>query len=143
MRKLPLLATGISGKPGQTMIEMSHNGWMIAVARGAILFGLLWAMRKLKPQLWLTAAALFTVADLFPVVHQLNPRMPAKFFTTTPAAARTFPQNREPFRVFHEADWYGQEEMARKYFSTGDAVYWVVRNGLFPMTPVNHGLRKR
>jgi hypothetical protein len=31
--------------------------------------------------------------------------------------------------------------MARKYFSTGDAVYWVVRNGLFPMTPVNHGLR--
>src|SRR5439155_740946 len=38
-------------------------------------------------------------------------------------------------------DWYGQEDPARQYFSTGDAVYWVVRNGLFPMTPAGSGLR--
>lgn len=132
---------GISGASGKTMIRMSHHGWMIAVARGAILFALLWGMRRMKPRWWVAALAIFTVVDVFPVVHQLNPRMPAHFFTATPAAAKAFPANREPFRIFHEADWYGQEEMARKYFSTGDAVYWVVRNGLFPMTPVNHGLR--
>ena len=131
----------LTGKPAATMTDLSHLGWMIAAARGAILFALLWAMRKVRPQFWIAALAIFTVADVFPVVHQLNPRMPAKFFTTTPAAAKTFPENREPFRIFHEADWYGQEEMARKYFSTGDAVYWIVRNGLFPMTPVNHDLR--
>jgi hypothetical protein len=30
--------------------------------------------------------------------------------------------------------------MAKKYFSTGDAVYWIVRNGLFPMTPAGADL---
>jgi hypothetical protein len=132
---------GISGAAGTTMIKMSHQGWMIAVARGAILFGLLWIMRKMKPHWWVAALAIYSAVDILPVVHQLNPRMPAKFFTTRPAAAKAFPENREPFRIFHESDWYGQEEMARKYFSTGDAVYWIVRNGLFPMTPVSNGLR--
>ena len=131
---------GLSGGAAQRMVDMSHHGWMIAVARGALLFGLLWTLRTTKRPLWIAALALFTIADLFPVVHELNPRMPAHFFTETPPAAKQFPANREPFRVFHESDWYGQEELARKYFSTGDAVYWVVRNGLFPMTPVNHRL---
>ena len=55
--------------------------------------------------------------------------------------SRTFPRNRADFRIFHEADWYGTEKPAQQYFSTGDAVYWVVRNGLFPMTPAGSGLR--
>jgi hypothetical protein len=131
---------GVSGTGGNRMIDLSHIGWGIAVARGAILFGLLWAMPRIKRPLWLGALAIFAVADLFPVVHQLNPRMPSHFFTGVPEAAKRFPQNREAFRVFHESDWYGQEEIARKYFSTGDAVYWIVRNGVFPMTPVSHRL---
>lgn len=132
---------GLKGAAGAKMVEMSHHGWLIAAARGAILFGLLWSMRFVKRPVWVAALAVFTVADLLPVMHQLNPRMPRHFFTGTPEVAKTFPANREPFRIFHESDWYGQEEMARKYFSTGDAVYWVVRNGVFPMTPVSHKLR--
>lgn len=132
---------GVGGAAGRKMIAMSHETWIVAAARGALLFGLLWTLRSTKRWLWLAALALFTVADLFPVVHELNPRMPAHFFTQPPPLAKNFPRNREPFRIFHEPDWYGQEEMARKYFSTGDAVYWVVRNGIYPMTPVSHGLR--
>ena len=102
--------------------------------------GLLWSVRKIKRPIWLGLMLAIVVADLFPVVHQLNPRMPGEFFTGTPLAARHFPGDRHSYRIFHEADWYGQEEMAKKYFSTGDAVYWIVRNGLFPMTPVGEDL---
>ena len=132
---------GLTGPSAKKMIALSHMDWSVAVVRGAILFALLWTMRNVKRPLWIAALALFTVADLFPVVHQINPRMPSRFFTETTPPARAFPRNREPFRIFHEADWYGQEEMARRYFSTGDAVYWVVRNGVFPMTPAGNGLR--
>jgi len=132
---------GVSGAAGKRMIDLSQQGWIIAAVRGLLLLGLLYTLRITKRPLWIAALALFSVADLFPVVHELNPRMPAHFFTGKPEIATQFPANREPFRVFHESDWYGQEEMARKYFSTGDAVYWIVRNGAYPMTPVNHRLR--
>jgi hypothetical protein len=83
---------------------------------------------------------LLVAADLAYVTAELNPRMPRRFFDPPPVAA-TFPSNRADFRIFHEADWYGTEEIARKFFSTGNAVYWVVSNGLFPMTPAGSKLR--
>ena len=132
---------GVTGAAGKKMIELSHYGWLIAAARGALLFGLFWTLRTANRRIWLAGLALFAVADLFPVVHELNPRMPSRFFTVLPEISKSFPADREPFRIFHESDWYGQEEPARKYFSTGDAVYWVVRNGVYPMTPVNVRLR--
>jgi hypothetical protein len=92
------------------------------------------------PLAWLIAAAIFVCADLLPIGEELNPRMPRRFFDPPPIAA-TLPKNRADYRVFHEADWYGQEEIARKYFSTGSSVYWVVRNGLFPMTPAGSRVR--
>ncbi|HEX7828705.1 MAG TPA: YfhO family protein [Thermoanaerobaculia bacterium] len=131
---------GLKGGGATLMTEMSHKGWIIAAARGAVLFGLLWSLRLIKRRVWLTLLAIFVLADLLPVVHELNPRMPSHFFTEAPKAMRHFPKDRSQFRIFHEADWYGQEELARKYFSTGDAVYWIVRNGLFPMTPAGNGL---
>ncbi len=131
---------GLKGAGAAVMTEMSHHGWMIAAARGAILFGLLWSMRTLKRRLWLTLLAIFVIADILPVVHELNPRMPAEFFTKEPASMRHLEGDRTRYRIFHEADWYGTEEPARKFFSTGDAVYWIVRNGLYPMTPAGHGL---
>jgi hypothetical protein len=124
-----------AGGSADRMVKLSREGWMIAAARGAILFGLLWSVRRIKRPLWLGLMLVFVLADLLPVVHQLNPRMPAVFFTGQPLASRHFQGDRHAYRIFHEADWYGQEEMAKKYFSTGDAVYWIVRNGLFPMTP--------
>src|SRR5207247_6281071 len=69
-----------------------------------------------------------------------NPRMPRRFFDPPPVA-KTLPANRSDYRVFHEVDWYGNEKPAQQYFSTGDAVYWIVRNGLFPMTPAGSRVR--
>lgn len=131
---------GLKGAGAAVMTKMSHEGWMIAAVRGAFLFALLWSLRILKRPLWLALLGIFVLADILPVVHELNPRMPAEFFTKAPSSLRHLQGDRSTYRIFHEADWYGQEEMARKYFSTGDAVYWIVRNGLFPMTPAGNGL---
>ena len=130
-----------AGKAAERMVELSRNGWIIAAIRGAVLFALIWSLRWLKRPLWLGLMLIFVLADLLPVVHQLNPRMPARFFLDEPLASRRLPRDRDRWRVFHEADWYGQEEMAKKYFSTGDAVYWIVRNGMFPMTPAGERLQ--
>lgn len=129
------------GKSAEKMVALSRNGWIIAALRGAILFALLWSVRRVRRSLWLAVLFVFLCADLGPVMHQINPRMPARFFLDEPLASRRLPRDRDQWRIFHEADWYGQEEMAKKYFSTGDAVYWIVRNGLFPMTPAGEGLQ--
>jgi hypothetical protein len=140
--KLFIKVWGLKGpKAAQKMVELSRDGWIIAAVRGGVLFGLLWSVRMIKRPLWLGLMLIFVLADVLPVVHQINPRMPARFFTDEPLASRSLPKDRDRWRVFHEADWYGQEEMAKKYFSTGDAVYWIVRNGLFPMTPAGEGMQ--
>jgi len=72
------------------------------------------------------------------VVHNINPRMPARFFLQEPPAVRELNPNRRAYRIFHEADWYGREAIARDYFSAGSAVYWIVRNGIMPMIPAGH-----
>ena len=131
---------GLKGAGGVKMIALSRTGWILAAARGLVLLGLLWYLPRLRRGVALALLGLFVLADILPVVHQLNPRMPSRFFRESPPAALRFPQNRHDFRVFHEADWYGQEAMAQKYFSTGEAVYWIVRNGLFPMTPAGNRL---
>ena len=132
---------GLKGpKAIQKMVEISREGWMVAAIRGGVLFALIWSVRLLKRRIWLALMLAFVLADLLPVVHQINPRMPSRFFTEEPLASRRLPRDRDQWRIFHEADWYGQEDMAKKYFSTGDAVYWIVRNGLFPMTPAGEGL---
>jgi hypothetical protein len=128
------------GAVADRMISITSHDWAIAVLRSSILLALLIVMRRVPPRIWTTALAIFVAADLAVVVNELNPRMPRRFFDTPPAAS-AFPKNRQDFRIFHEADWYGTEETARQFFSTGDAVYWVVRNGLFPMTPAGSGLR--
>jgi hypothetical protein len=124
----------LSGGNAKRVISISHTDWMIAFARGVAYIALLLTVRKPRRDIWLAALTVVVCADLGMVMYELNPRMPRRFFDRPPASRR-FPAARTDFRVFHEADWYGQEETARKYFSTGDAVYWIVRNGLFPMTP--------
>jgi hypothetical protein len=130
-----------AGANAQRIIEISRWDWIAAAVRGAALAAVLLTMRTRFRYLWLSAGVLFLCADLGPVMHQLNPRMPRSFFTRPPEVAGSLAPDRRSYRVFHEADWYGSEEAARKYFSTGSHVYWVVRNGLFPMTPAGHGIR--
>jgi hypothetical protein len=122
------------------IIRTSARDWIYAALRCAGAVALLATARMRRRGIWLAAAAVFLCADVIPIAEEVNPRMPRRFFDPPPAAS-ALPKNRAAFRVFHEADWYGQEEMARKYFSTASSVYWVVRNGLFPMTPAGSRVR--
>ncbi|HJT17228.1 MAG TPA: hypothetical protein VJ853_07565, partial [Thermoanaerobaculia bacterium] len=117
-----------------------RTDWAVAALRGAIAVGILATTRWWRSVIWILAAGALIAADLIYVTAELNPRMPKRFFDPPPVASK-LPENRADFRLFHEVDWYGNEEIARKFFSTGDAVYWVVRNGLFPMTPAGSRVR--
>jgi hypothetical protein len=123
------------------MVDLTQIDWIVASVRGGLLVALLLTIRTRRRAIWTAAAAVFLLADLLPVVHELNPRMPRRFFTQPPPVRSTLNQNFADYRVFHEADWYGTEKIAQLYFSTGDAVYWVVRNGLYPMTPAGNRVR--
>ncbi|HXG59146.1 MAG TPA: hypothetical protein VNL91_08990, partial [Thermoanaerobaculia bacterium] len=130
----------LSGQGAAKMISISTTDWIVATLRGGIAIGLLLTVHTRRRPAWIAAAAIFIAADLALVTSEINPRMPRRFFTSPPLDD-TLPKNRDDYRIFHEADWYGQEATARQWFSTGDAVYWIVRNGLFPMTPVASRLR--
>lgn len=129
-----------AGPSATRMVTLSRNDWMLAVVRGLLFVALLMTVRTRRRALWQVLFAVVVIADLGWVTWELNPRMPRRFFDPPPVND-TIRANRADFRVFHEADWYGQEETARQFFSTGSAVYWVVRNGLFPMTPAGVHLR--
>src|SRR5689334_2626458 len=129
-----------AGAQANRMISISWHDWIVAAVRGAILVALLFTLRMRARTLWLTAAALFIAGDLALVTWELNPRMPRRFFDEPPLTL-SLPEDHKDYRVFHEVDWYGNEKPAQQYFSTGDAVYWVVRNGLFPMTPAGAGVQ--
>lgn len=129
-----------AGANATKMVALSWQDWIAATLRGSALMALLMTIRLPRREIWLAAAGLFVAADLAWVTTELNPRQPRRFFEAPPVA-RTLPPNRADYRVFHEVDWYGSEKPAQSYFSTGDAVYWIVRNGLFPMTPAGSKVR--
>lgn len=90
--------------------------------------------------IWVSLLLIFLLIDLAPVQLDVLPRV-QRSFLTPPPIARALDPDRSDYRIFHEADWYGTTEVARKFFGTGDAVYWIVRNGLYPMTPASWGFR--
>lgn len=114
------------------MVEGSREVWtLVALLWGAILVTLTVARRRalviLNVILWIELALLGL---------DVSPRISSEFYRAPPLAAELAP-GRDGYRIFHEVDWYGRSKTARSWFSTGDAVYWVVRNGMFPMTPAN------
>ena len=121
------------------VLGYSREDWVGAFIRGVLLMALFWWLKKGRPgKLWVAAAILFALADLTPVTRELVPRMPPHFFTPPPIASEVR-GNPRSFRIFHEVDWYGTSQVAKDYFSTADAVYWIVRNGMFPMTLATWG----
>ena len=111
---------------------------LTAAARGLLLFLILVSLPRLRRPVWLTAAALFVIVDLGGVVPQLAPRVPDSYFEEPPPTLRHFPAEREPFRIFHRAAWTMGQNV---YFRPHPERWWILRNGLFPMTPAEHRLR--
>jgi hypothetical protein len=123
------------------MVSISRGDWWLATVRGAAFAGFLWWLRERRVSLaWFGGFMLLLTADLFLVGRELKPTFPKNFFAPPPVAS-TFPPEKAAYRIFHEPDWYGGSDIAKKYFGTGRAVYWIVRNGLYPMTPASWGFR--
>ena len=120
------------------VIEISDADWIAATIRGALAIAIVWFARNRRA--WIAAAAIFVVADLAYTLEEINPRLPRRFFDPPPIAA-ALPANRHDFRLFHETDWYPEDQPpAAGYFPSGPEQYWSVRNALAPMLPAGAGI---
>jgi hypothetical protein len=123
------------------MIAASRRDWLIAtLSYGLVALLLVFASKRAPGVKWGGVVLLLLVAELASVSFDVSPRIHRSFYQT-PELAEELPPERSSYRVFHEMDWYGGSKTARRYFSTGEGVYWVVRNGLYPMTAGNYGFR--
>jgi hypothetical protein len=128
-------------RTAEWMVQLMRRDWWMMVGRAAVLLLLLWGARlgwQRRTRLWFAGVVLFTLADLAPISFDVVPRLPGSFFTPPPAVAE-LDERRHAYRIFHEADWYGGTDEAKKYFGTGESVYWIVRNGIYPQTPSTWG----
>ncbi len=128
-------------RSAEWMAALSGRDWWMSAARGAIACALLWGARAgagLRSRWWFGAVVVFVVADLAPVGFDSVPRLPRRF-AARPAIVDQLDPRRGEYRIFPEADWYGSTPVAKSYFGTGEAVYWIVRNGLYPQTPASWG----
>jgi hypothetical protein len=132
---------GYKGAALERMVAISRVDWWLAVARGAVFAALLWWIREKRASLaWYALMMLAVTADLWWVGREMKPTFPRHFLTPPPVGA-SLERSKADYRIFHEPDWYGSSQIAKKYFGTGSAVYWIVRNGLYPMTPATWGFR--
>ncbi|MCM2314750.1 MAG: hypothetical protein NDJ92_06310 [Thermoanaerobaculia bacterium] len=120
-------------------IGIAREGWGLAALRGAALAGLLAVGMRRRRATWHFAAIALLLLDLVPVGFDVLPRFPAKFFTPPEVVAEIAKEDK-PFRIFHEADWYGGSQPSNSYFGVGPDAYWVVRNGIYPMTTATWGI---
>jgi hypothetical protein len=111
----------------------SQRDLLRALGFAVLAVALLWAGRSRITPAWRIGALLFVLLDLIPFSFELLPRMPREYFSPPPAASGL------DGPLFHEADWY-LSPTRRKYFGQGKNTAWVVRNGLFPMTPAAWGV---
>ena len=132
---------GVSGSRFHgLMISVSARDWVVAGLINGLAALLFWLRsRGSIPLAWAWGMTVLLVIDLIPVGFDASPRIQRSFYAT-PEVVEDLPAGTD-YRVFHEVDWYGRSDKARTWFSTGRGVYWVVRNGLYPMTGGNHGIR--
>ena len=129
------------------IVKISREDWWIAATRCGAAALLVWMLSMIRRsgsemlrRTWMGLGLAFLIVDVAPSGFNVLPRVHRRFFNP-PAVAPTLDRDRSAYRVFHEADWYGTSEISRKFFGTADAVYWVVRNGMFPMTPATWDFR--
>jgi hypothetical protein len=137
----PLFANAWHPVPDRfaAMLAASATGWLVAAARGGIVFVLI--RNAARRAAWLVLATIFVVLDLGMILFEAVPRMPARFYDEPPALARQLPGNRTEWRLFHHAEWHRQRPQVQAYFTPDPDLYWVRRNALMPMTPAQHGVQ--
>jgi hypothetical protein len=123
------------------MLALSRRGWLLAAARGLLLFLLIRNLESVRRGVWLVLIGVFVVLDLSAMMPDLAPRIPSSFHRHPPAAARQFPPIRDDFRIFHQAGWNDRSPASRFYRRPNPDLYWTGRNSLAPMTPATWGLR--
>jgi hypothetical protein len=125
----------------QATATLSHRDWISALLHAIVLFGIVWALPRVRRRLWAALLGVFVVGDLAPVALELNPRLPASYFKEEPEIAASLPQPRSEYRVFHEANWYMHGSQAQRYFASGPARPWVTRAGMYPLLTAGYGFQ--
>ena len=129
-----------SGSRVPLMLAASVKGWIVAVARGAAVVLLIRNVTMTRRKVWLAIAGAFVVLDLGMIVFEAAPRMPKRYYDPPPIAGM-FPKERETWRLFHHAGWHTRRDAVRPYFTAHPDIFWVYRNGMFPLIPAQHGIR--
>ena len=124
----------------EAMLAASATGWLLMLARGGAVVLLLRNVTTKRMPAWLAVAASFFVLDLLPLLHEAAPRQPAEYYDP-PALAKSLPTDRRPWRLFHHAAWHVRRPAVREYEHNRPDRSWIRRNGMFPMTPAQHGIR--
>jgi len=122
------------------LIPLARTDWILSTMIAGGVAGLVVLATKARRAWWYAFFLLLVTADLVPVGRGVLPRIDRSFFDE-PAIASELDSDRTNYRIFHEVDWYGRSELARKYFATGDRAYQVIRNGMYPMTPALWGFQ--
>jgi hypothetical protein len=125
------------------LLPIARTAWLVAVARGVLLFLLLRNVNRAPRPVWLVLAGAFVLVDLAPVVADVGPRISADYYRGPHPVADAFPPDRRDFRIFNTTVAARRSREARIYGAPrpGDQEQWILRNLLIPVTPAAYGLR--
>lgn len=124
-----------------SMLALARRDWLLAAARGLLLFLFLRNVGRVRRDAWLLLVGLFVVLDLSSMMPDLAARLPSAFLREAPAVVQQFPPNRDDYRLFHQAAWNSKSEASAFYRRAHRDLYWTSRNALAPMMPATWGLR--
>lgn len=123
------------------MLAAAAAGWLILLARTAILLVLMRAVNRARRAVWLALLGAFVLLDLGMLLPELVKREEPAYLRSAPAVLGNLPPNRGDFRVFHHAAWHKERPEVRPYYERDADLRWVNRNAAFPMIPNAHGVQ--
>ncbi len=128
-------------RPIETSLVLARSEWLVAGARGLLLLLLIRNVGHARRTAWLALFGIFVLIDLGVQVPHTAPRISSAFYREPPATARSFPPNRDEFRIFHLAEWTPASPRAKAYRRPSHDYFWILRNELSPNLPAAYGLR--